>query len=158
MAGNYMGENFGKIKISQDPTSRFEFPFVQPQFRSCSFGWWSGELPENSSSKVWAGSRSAMWWWKFEKMMHAIYVTYITKYMQFTLHAFRQNWEKRRFGFLRAISGGFGTLKSTGVLRCAQCSEFWRSHVQCHCCIGSWMVSTWIMNMACRDGIPQTGV
>ena len=34
MAGNYSYENFGKVKISQDPTIRFEFPFVQSEIRS----------------------------------------------------------------------------------------------------------------------------
>ena len=34
MAGNYSDENFGKVKISQDPTIRFEFPFVQSEIRS----------------------------------------------------------------------------------------------------------------------------
>ena len=84
-----IGENRGrgllirkcwKIKISQDPTIRFELPFVQPQIRSCSFGWWSGELPENSLSKVWTPLRSATRWWNIRKfLMHEICVTYITK-------------------------------------------------------------------------------
>ena len=34
MAGNYSCENFGKVWISQDPTIRFEFPFVQSEIRS----------------------------------------------------------------------------------------------------------------------------
>ena len=34
IAGNYSGENFEKVKISQDPTIRFEFPFVQSEIRS----------------------------------------------------------------------------------------------------------------------------
>ena len=60
-AGNYICETFGKIKISQDPAVRFQFPLVQPQVRSCRFRFSTGELPENSLDKVWAASRLGSW-------------------------------------------------------------------------------------------------
>ena len=69
MGGNYVVENFGKVKISQDPTNRIQFPFVQYQFKLCSFRCWTRELTENSLSKVWAPLRSAKWWRNFRIFM-----------------------------------------------------------------------------------------
>ena len=63
-----------------------------------------------------------------------------------------------------AISGGFETSKSPGVLRCAQCSLFRRRHVQ-HQRMVIFMVTVvgcelielpepaFHINMACRDGL-----
>ena len=62
-----------------------------------------------------------------------------------------------------AISGGFETPTSLGVLRCAQCSLFRRRHVQ-HSRVVIFMVTlleceliellehAFHINMACRDG------
>ena len=51
-AGNYIVENFGKIKISEHLTIRFEFPVVQPQVRLCRVRFTTRERLENSLDKV----------------------------------------------------------------------------------------------------------
>ena len=68
-----------------------------------------------------------------------------------------------------AISGGFETPKSPGVLRCAQCSLFRRRHVQ-HSRVGVFIVAlvgcelielldhAFNINMACRDGFLKPGL
>ena len=152
MAGANVVENFGKLKISQDPTIRFEFPFVQPQFRSCSFGWWSGELPENSLSKVWTSARSAKWWWKFEKfdacnICHLHYT--ICELHCSALHHISENTD---FGFRERFLAGLGPQNPLGSCAARNVQNFGGATCSCHCCIGSWMVSMWIMNMAWRDG------
>ena len=65
-AGNYLVENFGKIKIFQHLTIRFGYPFVQLKLRSHSFRFAKRELPENSLGKVWAPLRLGSWVQNFE--------------------------------------------------------------------------------------------
>ena len=88
-----------------------EFPFVQPQFWSCSFRFWRGELLENSVEKVWGHSRFATWWWNLRFLMKTMNFGEILWRANRTKRSdFRWVWEAKIHGglALRAMFKHFG--------------------------------------------------
>ena len=59
--GFFLGDFFTFLMCTRMFVNRFQFPFVQPQFWSWGFRFWTREVPENSESKVWMSSRFGPW-------------------------------------------------------------------------------------------------
>ena len=59
--GFFWFKNFRFLMCARMFVNRFQFPFVQSQFWSWGFRFWTRELPENSESKVWMSARFEPW-------------------------------------------------------------------------------------------------